>query len=470
MTEYEINTESFYQELNGLCRPDKLLNIAKKGIFLYEPLFQYKSIQEHEYVVYISALAKQYFMIFNEQQYLAFVKNINNVSNFNVYVELNRFDYCRLVIINEYFLDRLLQETNELLLMTILESYDPNYLLRFLHKFKRVPEILYSLFNKKSKAIFFDFINFFYFGVNSELFSREPMTMNQWDRTSFEEMASIICQSGYDIQMINYLLEQLERHHQRLPITPTTLFRVPLTFPLTTLQYYTQKIYQPNIMTFQHNHPYLKTFFNTVFTDTYFNQLLTQTNDSDNNNSSDDLFFFCQDKNSSVLTRYGINVGKTYGDYSIENQEEYQFQQELQGISERLYTMEISESEEILIIDMEDYTHLLDNKEKIEQILINPSAILTLKEDLNLLPDSNLKRHLLYFCYLVALIHHHSNYFIILLLTKILNETISIQYKNNKLILYCDYECESEMLLCQILNNIPHDVFQSYFFLSEKTF
>ncbi|OUM57698.1 hypothetical protein PIROE2DRAFT_17238 [Piromyces sp. E2] len=414
MTKYEKNTEIFYQELNGPCRPDKLLEIAKKGIFLYEPLFRRneKNIREHEYVVYISVLAKQYYMIYNERQYLAFITNINNVNNFNVYVELNRFDYCRLVIINDYFLGRLLQETNELLLLTVLESFDPNYLLRFFHKFEKVPETLYSLFNKKAKAIFFDFINFFYFGESGEWFgSREPTSMNQkWDQTYFEEMATIIGSSGYDIQMIEYLVEELERYHQRLPITTTTLFRVPLTFPLTTLQYYTQKIYQPNIMTFEHDQPYLKTFFNTVFTDTYFHRILSSSNTTRNNTSSSDLFFFCKKKNSPQLIRYGIDVGVNDGTYSIEHYEEYQFQQELSGISHQFDTMEISEMEmeEEDFFDLEEYTHLFGQKEKIDQL---------------------------------------SNYFILLLLTKILKETLSVHYTKNKLILYCDYGCESDMRL-----------------------
>jgi len=35
----EENTKKFYIELNGNCDPEKLLEISKKGVLLYESLF-----------------------------------------------------------------------------------------------------------------------------------------------------------------------------------------------------------------------------------------------------------------------------------------------------------------------------------------------------------------------------------------------------------------------------------------------
>lgn len=463
MAQYEKNTKEFYEELNGVCRPERLLEIAKRGIFLLEPLFRYERIREHEYVVYISALARQYFMICNEKQYMAFLKNINNVKIFNEFVELSRFDYCRLVIINEFFLSRLMEETNEFLLMTILESYDTNYLLRFLNKFEYIPDPIYSLFNKKDKSTFFDFINFFYFGVNSCLFSYEPTTLKRLDKTNFQEMATMIGKSGYDIQMLNYLVELLEYHHQILPVSDISFFRVPLNFPVNALQYYTHKIYQSNLLQFQYSNKYVEKFFNTVFTDTYFNRVLTWEQRNSN------LFFFCN-KDSNMFKRYDIDISNFSGSYTIENQEEYQFQKELRRISNHLDTMEINEKEEEKEenIDEDDEIQILNQYDKIDQLLKNPETIFSLREDLEKLSDPILKLNLTYICYIISLIHHQLNDFIIMLFTKILNETFRVHYKKQKLYLYCDFNSEQEMKLCQILNNIPHDIFRSYFLFKEK--
>jgi len=359
-----------------------------------------------------------------------------------------------------FFLNRLLQETKEFLLETVISSYDSNYLLRFLHQFKKVSDPLFTLFNKKANTTFFDFINFFYFGIDSRLFSWEPTTMDQLDRSHFEEMANIIGKFGYDIQMLNYLVKQLKQYHHVLPITKTTIFRVPLTFPLTTLQYYTDKIYEPNVMKFQHDHPYIETFFNTVFTDTYFN--LTHHHGG--------KLFFSRLKSSPMLTRYGLNnIENISGNYHLQNQEEYEIQQELLGISQRLDTMELTEPEEDPMDDEEDLIQLLNNDEKLNQLLMDPDSIFSLQQDMDRLSNNKtLKLNLLYVCYLIAIIHQKSNIFIIYLLTKILNETLMVQYRKNKLIIYCDSNCESDMKLCQILNSIPHDLFRSYFLFKEK--
>ncbi|KAG4082197.1 hypothetical protein H8356DRAFT_970252, partial [Neocallimastix lanati (nom. inval.)] len=55
--------------LNSECDPEKLLYIAKKGIFLDEPLLKYEKIKNHEYVVDISIMGKQFYTINNKKQY-----------------------------------------------------------------------------------------------------------------------------------------------------------------------------------------------------------------------------------------------------------------------------------------------------------------------------------------------------------------------------------------------------------------
>jgi len=72
MIEIEKNTNLFYKELNSTCDINKLLNFAKKGIFLYEPLFKYDKIKYHESVIDISLYSRQYFFIYNKKQYNRF--------------------------------------------------------------------------------------------------------------------------------------------------------------------------------------------------------------------------------------------------------------------------------------------------------------------------------------------------------------------------------------------------------------
>ncbi|ORX88239.1 hypothetical protein BCR32DRAFT_298833 [Anaeromyces robustus] len=72
MIEIEENTKLFYKELNGSCNVKKLLEIAEKCFMLYEPLFEYDNIKNNEYVVDISLLGNQYFVINTIEQYNRF--------------------------------------------------------------------------------------------------------------------------------------------------------------------------------------------------------------------------------------------------------------------------------------------------------------------------------------------------------------------------------------------------------------
>ena len=63
------NTEVFYKEFNENCCPEKLLEIERKGVYFYEPLFKYDKIKNHENVIDISIVANQYFLINNDNQF-----------------------------------------------------------------------------------------------------------------------------------------------------------------------------------------------------------------------------------------------------------------------------------------------------------------------------------------------------------------------------------------------------------------
>jgi len=88
---FEENTDEFYKELNGNFDPDKLLEIARHGMYLYEPLFKYEKIKNHVNVVDISIMAGQYFMVNNDEQYER-IKYI--VLNFGAFFELFKNFEC----------------------------------------------------------------------------------------------------------------------------------------------------------------------------------------------------------------------------------------------------------------------------------------------------------------------------------------------------------------------------------------
>ena len=91
----EKNTKLFFAELNNDCNVNKLLEIAKKGILLYEPLFKYEKIKNHEYVVDISLIGNQYLLINTKKQYNRFKYIIiQNTLNINLCKSIN-FDIIR---------------------------------------------------------------------------------------------------------------------------------------------------------------------------------------------------------------------------------------------------------------------------------------------------------------------------------------------------------------------------------------
>jgi len=91
--------KAFYDEYNTICNPTKLLEIAKRGILLYEPLDSLKLV--HPYLVDISVLAHQNYMISNIDQY----NRIKTLIVSDLYDEYNQNNILNLLIINKTFID-----------------------------------------------------------------------------------------------------------------------------------------------------------------------------------------------------------------------------------------------------------------------------------------------------------------------------------------------------------------------------
>jgi len=92
--------KAFYDEYNTICNPERLLEIAKRGILLYEPLNPLRLA--HPYLVDISVLAHQNYMITNIDQYNRMKKLVVSEQYKDQY---NNSMVFNLLIINKTFID-----------------------------------------------------------------------------------------------------------------------------------------------------------------------------------------------------------------------------------------------------------------------------------------------------------------------------------------------------------------------------
>jgi len=131
MNEVEKNTKDFYNELNNDCNIDKLKQIAKNKIFLYEPLFTYDKIKYEKFVITLSVESHQNFMIYTTEQYNEFIYLINKNSYHYPYFknffkkELNYMN--ALFILNNNLISFLVNDkNNEEALNLLLLFFDRN--------------------------------------------------------------------------------------------------------------------------------------------------------------------------------------------------------------------------------------------------------------------------------------------------------------------------------------------------------
>ena len=124
--------KAFYDEYNTGCNPENLLEIAKRGILLYEPLNSLKLV--HPYLVDISVLAHQNYMITNIDQYNR-IKTLIASDQYND--AYNNSLVFNLLIINKTFIDFYINDDEfiEYLLHNDSNNLFVNYnYIRIIHK------------------------------------------------------------------------------------------------------------------------------------------------------------------------------------------------------------------------------------------------------------------------------------------------------------------------------------------------
>lgn len=458
----ERNTKLFYEELENDCNPEKLLDLAKDNIFLYEPLFKYEKIKYHEYVIDISIYAKQYFMIYNDKQY----------ESFKFFICSSKHpDYSICAILNEFLINKLINEKNHDFIFRYIRDVDYNFnliysnsFLSYLCKYNILSIQCLNLFSIKYNDIFYNIIDYFYFDNKNEYFNN----INSFDIVSFCCFCKIY---GYDINMLKFCVEQLKQSNERLSLNCDTLYRLPPFFSLDMLKKYTNALYVPNkleiiIENKKNKHEkYIEDVMNCIYTDKRIIELKNSLNE-------DELINFYDD---GRLSKYGFK-SEIYENLSFvikeKNNKNSNVKQQCYSIKEN--TCNMNKEDKFINTLPENiypfYEKILKNPNKIELILNNPNYLLNLNLDLTNIKIEdgkyNFEKVLLMVVYIISLIHNKTSSFIIFSLLKIIyNYGAFAYYRKNKLIFtrsgFIGKISFSEKVYYK-LTGIKHDKFRSY--------
>jgi len=213
----EENTDEFYKELNGNCDPDKLLEIAKQGIYLYEPLFKYEKIKNHVNVVEISILAGQYFMINNDEQFEKFdILLSNDDFMYELFEDIcepsyisTESDCLKLIIPNKFFIDKYLFEgftcNFKIKYSGIIQEW-----LFYLYKYYYITrdDFINFYYNWYTNIKFIIF-EYFYYGNKKYL---EDLFEKCNSYIKFKILYEILAYCSYDINILKYCASIVERY------------------------------------------------------------------------------------------------------------------------------------------------------------------------------------------------------------------------------------------------------------------
>jgi len=448
----EENTELFYEELNGNCNEKILLQLAKKGIFLYEPLFKHDKLKNHDYLVDISILARQYFMINTNSHYNHYFEIIENFDKYNIFsLYNNKYDFTKLIIINKFFMNKLINEENDKYISFIINSlHDNTLILKNLYKYKYITNNVYYLFIQVYTKMFnitFEIFDYFYFNRNNNIFNNYLLTY------SFDKIFNIvysIIKIGYDENMLKYCSDLLEKYNIKIPSHINHKFDFSPNFPLNILQKYSNKIYMPKKYIVEHEDKYFEKFINVLFSEKYLCYEI---------NNPEYLFDFIG--NDVLIKRYGFNINELKQmKYKIKYPENIDYNTLHYIIEHNFKFLKYKNSK--LKKEKLFSKHILNNSKEVQKILDDINYIFTL--DINF----NKEIFLIQISYIISLIHNKNNKFIIkYLLSFIKVDENIITYENNKIIFYHKDFVFDEKKFIDVLLNVPNNVFKNYIELKE---
>ncbi|KAG4082423.1 hypothetical protein H8356DRAFT_1019070 [Neocallimastix lanati (nom. inval.)] len=465
---FEENTKDFYDELNGECDPKRLLYIAEQGIFLKEPLFKYDKIKDHEYVVDISVISDQFFLINNNKQYNRlkyFFKEDRYIYDKYRHLTPSCNDYFSLVIINKYFIEKLLYEKDENFLNEVISTRE-NYLLE-------------------------DFIKI--------------------NENNIEDiLRKILIESGKDINVLNYCLDKVKRYNSK--IKSIEGYRVPMHYCFETLKYYSDELCIKNHLYLKCEDKYAEEFINVCFTDEFIrnfyhfniefhekfskkynidfkeigekfevidiNKINTNENYTNENytnenytneNETNENYTNENETNENETNENETNENETNENETNENEYINDIQGQLIKIIYPQYKGKLSYIESYELnpgdINFDFINKYLRNYKKIDRILKDPNYILNIDIVINNYTDCLIIK----LCYLASLIHNKYSKFIIQVLIFYDEYWHSISYRDDKIVFgnYSGGRYKYKFYIrkiFKILMNTPHKLFNSYFY------
>jgi len=472
---FEENTKDFYKELNGECDPEKLLDIAKQGIFLEKPLLNYDSIKDHEYVVDISIISGQLYMINNKKQYkrLKFWhKKVGQSEIINYLFNISKFDIYDLIIVNKYLIDELLKEKDDdFLICLIVNKCYVNFFLLYLYNYSYIYTKVFVLFFSDPLEfsalanISFEIFKYFYSNVHKHLLDNY-IEMNINSRITIRNIIDyMIMDYGRDITILNYCSDVIKKYNIIIR-RYSSYVKLPFIYSINSLKYFSSKIYKKNSLYFKCDNNYVSEFVNSVFT----NEGLISLEDVK------------LSENNDLIMKYGINLNKILyyeiiGDKSIDDTEDdiveggmnciYNTNEQLIKIidpqysgKKNYYFSDADLYKNINIKSLRSIKNFLTNYKKVDRILKDPNYILNLDIEIN----SYYELFVIKMCYIVSLIYNNSSRFIIHVLMYYENKVFGNELRNNKIVLNDSYS--NSKYICKIyklLVNTPHELFNSYF-------
>jgi len=446
MATIEQNTKLFYEELNNNSNIDILLRLAKKGIFLYEPLFYNNKIKNSDYLIDISILSRQYFMINSKTQYERFFYIIEHYDEYNIFsLYMTKYNFVSLLIINEYFIKQLMNDNNENHIEVVLNYYSNTHILKILLKYNIISYNAYCLFGQRNLLfddIRFEIYEYFYFNNVNYLLHKNSRSFN-FDKLFF--VLTFIIKYAYDINMLKYCVELIERFNIKLPSYLSHIYKIPLNFPINDLKLYSNKIYMPNYLILKHKNDNFENFINIIISD----DILVDYIDTP------DLIYQFQMFNE--LKRYGIDIDTIKkSDISIENAKNRDIQTTYYVNHFKLKKVEYKNrksKKEKLISKC-----VLNDYNKVQNLLNDCNYIFTL--------DINFKKEifLINISYIISLIHNKYNNFIIKYLTSFLylDKNYTIVFENNEITFYYEGSTFSNNYFIKVLLNVPNKTFRTY--------
>jgi len=490
MVKLEENTKLFYDELNLECNINKLLDIAKKGILLYEPLFNYEKIKYHEYIIDISLMGNQYFVIYTKEQYnglksyITFPKSYNKLVVFSLDSwYFNSIPYCKSIIINIFLIEQLFEEQDENIINKLLVD-NCNFFLLYLYKFKYISSYVLNLFYIDSiiNCINYKFELFEYLYDNNDeylnyLVIAKVLGLDNEIITNI--LSSFLSFECKNVQLLDYCSKIIKKYKVK---AKSEKFRIPPRFPLRIIENYTDKIYMPNTLYIQCENNYIERFINATLSDNLLKQLspkiqytgisevelneygiygtlckeklklIKKDDDDDDNNIQ--LVYDDDDK----LYKNEINKHKLFNtkDLLIKKYDPQVYNSIFKyKIKYDNYNLELYEIYELFFVKK-----YLMNYNELNKILSNTEYIVKI----NYKTENNVEYIIMKFTYIISLIHNEVNSFIIHVLLRYYFKH-NIIFKNNSLLLDIDRKINNDknfLNIFEILSNTPHEIFNKY--------